>query len=88
VAPFPSFELAARAGVGIHFASVHATGGASSYATSTAFGYQAGGSVAFNLSPTMLVGLDVLGTFAEAKFDGTPTRLDGVTVTVMLGYRL
>lgn len=88
VAPFKPVELSARAGVGIHFASIHATGGASAYSASTAFGFQAGASAAFNLSPTMLVGLDVLGTFAEAKFDSVNTRLDGVTVSVKLGYKL
>lgn len=89
VAPFETMELSARAGVGIHFASIHATaGGFSSSATDTAFGWQVGGSAAFKLSPTMLVGLDVLGTFAEAKFDGVSTHLDGITVAVKLGYRL
>jgi hypothetical protein len=88
VAPFKTVELSARAGVGIHFASIHSTGGARSFSSATAFGYQLGGSAAFNLSPTMLVGLDVLGTFAEAKFDGVDTRLDGIVVAVKLGYRL
>lgn len=88
VAPFKTMELSARAGAGIHFASLHSTGGMNSYASSTAFGFQVGGSAAFNLSPTMLVGLDVLGTFAEAKFNGVATRLDGITVSAKLGYRL
>jgi len=35
----------------------------------------------------MLVGLDVLATFAEASFDGSSTSLDGVTVGATLGYR-
>jgi opacity protein-like surface antigen len=90
VAPFKTMELSARAGVGVHFASVYATAGSASshYATDTAFGWQVGGSAAFKLSPTMLVGLDVLGTFAEAKFEGVPAHLDGITVAVKLGYRL
>jgi hypothetical protein len=88
VAPFKTVELSARAGVGIHFASLHSTGGTSSNSTDTAFGFQIGGSAAFNLSPTMLVGLDLMGTFAEAKFDGVATRLDGLMVAVKLGYRL
>jgi hypothetical protein len=88
VAPFKTVELSARAGVGIHFASLHARGGVNDYAAATAFGFQAGASAAFNLSPTMLVGLDVMGTFAEAKFDGVATRLDGLIVAVKLGYRL
>jgi opacity protein-like surface antigen len=89
VAPFKTVEFSARAGVGIHFASLHASGGgASASSSATAFGFQAGGSAAFNLSPTMLVGLDVMGTFAEARFNGAATRLDGVIVAVKLGYKL
>ena len=88
VAPFKAVELSARAGAGIHFASFHSSGVASVSSMDTAFGLQVGGSAAFNLSPTMLVGLDVLGSFAEAKFDGVSTNLDGVTVAVKLGYRL
>jgi hypothetical protein len=88
VAPFKSMELSARAGPGIHFASLHSSGGASAWDTATAFGFQVGGSAAFNLSPTMLVGLDALWTFAEATFGGIDTRIDGVIVSVKLGYRL
>jgi Outer membrane protein beta-barrel domain len=88
VVPFKAMELSARAGPGIHFASIHSSGGASAWDTATAFGLQAGASAAFNLSPTMLVGLDALWTFAEAKFEGIDTRIDGVIVSVKLGYRL
>lgn len=88
VAPFKTVELSARAGVGIHFASIHVTGAANGYSSATAFGFQAGGSAAFNLSPTMLVGLDVMGTFAEAKFSGVSNRFDGITVAAKLGYKL
>jgi opacity protein-like surface antigen len=90
VAPFKTLEFYGRAGVGVHFASLHATtsAGASTDASATAFGWQAGAGVAFKLSPTMLVGLDLLGTFAEAKFKGVSTRLDGITLAVTLGYRL
>ena len=89
VAPLKAMELSARAGGGIHFASRHtsSTGGASHSATSTAFGWQVGAGAAFKLSPTMLVGVDVMGTFAEATFDGVATSLDGITVTATLGYR-
>jgi hypothetical protein len=83
-APFKPVELSARAGLGIHFASSHVPGVADS--TSTALGFHLGGAVAFNLSPTMQVGLDLLGTFAKARFRGTSTRLDGVVLAVKLGY--
>jgi opacity protein-like surface antigen len=86
VAPFKPVELSARAGVGIHFATVHPTG--TSDASATAFGFHLGASAAFNISPTMLVGVDVLGSFAQAKFDGASTRLDGLVVALKLGYRL
>jgi opacity protein-like surface antigen len=89
VAPFKAMELSARAGAGIHFASLHSTAAsASGYDATTAFGWQLGAGAAFKLSPTMLVGVDVLGTFAEAKFSGISTGLDGITVAVTLGYRL
>ncbi len=88
VAPLRSVELSARAGAGIHFASLHHSAGSSGSWTATGFGLQAGASAGFYLSPTMLVGLDVLGTVAEARLDGSPTRLDGLTVAVTLGYKL
>jgi opacity protein-like surface antigen len=88
VAPFKAMELSLRAGGGVHFASRYDTALLySDYATSTAFGWQVGAGAAFKLSPTMLVGVDVLGTFAEATFDGAATGLDGVTVAATLGYR-
>jgi opacity protein-like surface antigen len=87
VAPFKTMELSARAGAGIHFASFHATGVASRYESATAFGFHVGASVAFNLSPTMLVGLDALGTFASAEFAGVDTSIDGLTLSAKLGYR-
>jgi opacity protein-like surface antigen len=88
VAPFKAVELSARAGVGMQFATLYVTGASSSYDKSTAFGWQVGASAAFNLSPTMLVGVDVLGSFAEAKFAGATVGLDGIVFTVKLGYRL
>ncbi len=86
VAPLKGVEFSVRGGVGIHFAAFNPFGG--SYATSTAFGWQVGASAAFNLSPTMLVGVDVLGTFADAKFSGATVSIDGLTVSMKLGYRL
>lgn len=86
--PLDGLELSARGGVGIHLASLHQTGGASAYETATAFGYHLGAGAAFKLSPTMLVGADVLATFASAKFGGVETSIDGLQATVTLGYKL
>jgi opacity protein-like surface antigen len=86
--PLDRLELSARAGVGLHLASLHAKGGASVYETATAFGWHAGAGAALELSRTMLVGADVLATFASAKFAGVSTSLDGVQLSVTLGYRL
>jgi hypothetical protein len=83
-APLDALELSARVGVGIHLASLHE----STYETDTAFGWHAGAAAAFNLSRTMLVGVDALATFATAKFAGVETKLDGLQVSVKLGYRL
>lgn len=88
VAPLKAVELSARAGVGMQFATLYSTGGSSSYDKATAFGWQVGASAAFNLSPTMLVGVDVLGSFAEGKFNGVAVGLDGIVFAVKLGYRL
>jgi opacity protein-like surface antigen len=86
--PLDALELSARAGVGVHFASLHMTGGATGYDTSTAFGYHVGAAAAFNLSRTMLVGVDALATFATAKFGASELAIDGLQVSVKLGYRL
>lgn len=87
-APLDALELSARVGVGVHLAALHQQGGASLYETDTAFGWHAGAAAAFNLSATMLVGVDALATFATAKFAGVETKLDGLQVSVKLGYRL
>jgi opacity protein-like surface antigen len=89
VAPLKALELSARAGVGLHLASTHLTGsGGSVYESATAFGYHVGGGAAFKLSPTMLVGVDLLATFASARFGGVQTAIDGLQVSVKLDYKL
>lgn len=88
ILPLDALELSARAGVGVHLASLHVTGGQSAYETSTAFGWHAGGAAALQLSRTMLVGADVLATFVQAKFAGVETAVEGVQISVKLAYRL
>jgi hypothetical protein len=87
-APLDALELSARVGAGLHLAALHESGGRSTYETATAFGWHAGASVMLNLSRTMLVGVDALATFATAKFAGVERKLDGLQVSVKLGYRL
>jgi opacity protein-like surface antigen len=87
-APLDALELSMRLGVGVHLAALHQQGGASLYETDTAFGWHVGAAAAFNLSRTMLVGVDALATFATATFAGAETKLDGLQVSVKLGYRL
>jgi opacity protein-like surface antigen len=89
-APLDALELSARAGVGIHLASLHAeeAGGFSTFDSATAFGWHVGGSTMFKLSPTMLVGVDALATFASASFGGVDRAIDGLQISVKLGYRL
>jgi opacity protein-like surface antigen len=86
--PVDAVELSARGGIGAHLASFHGTGALAGYDAATAFGWHVGAGAAFKLSPTMLVGADVLGTFASAKFGGVETAIDGLQVSVTLGYRL
>lgn len=89
--PFRSMELAVLGGVGLHVASYDLEvdpPGTGASDTSTAFGFHVGAGVGFNLSPTMLVGVDVRRTFVDAKFDGVDSRLDMLRVAVKLAYRL
>jgi opacity protein-like surface antigen len=88
VAPLKVAELSARAGGGIHFASLSSgSGGFERSDSDTAFGFHVGASAAFNLSRTMLFGVDVLRTFVDADFDGADADLGGLLVSVMLGYK-
>jgi len=86
--PLDALELSARGGIGAHLASFHGTGALAGYDEATAFGWHVGAAAAFKLSPTMLVGADVLATFASAKFGGVEMAIDGLQVSVKLGYRL
>lgn len=88
--PFQSIELSALGGVGLHVATYDVDvdpPGSGASDTATAFGFHVGAGIGFNLSPTMLVGVDVRRTFVEAKFDGIESRLDTLRLAVKLGYR-
>jgi opacity protein-like surface antigen len=86
--PLDALELSARGGVGVHLASFHGTGALEGFDDATAFGWHVGAGAAFALSPTMFVGADVLATFASATFGGVEVAIDGLQVSVTLGYRL
>jgi outer membrane protein W len=87
VAPLKVAELSARAGAGVHFASFSSHGGLRRSDEDTAFGFHVGASAAFNLSRTMLFGVDVLRTFVDTDFDGVDADIGGLLVSVMLGYK-
>ena len=87
VLPVEALELSARAGAGVHFAALHASGLGDASDTDTAFGWHLGASAAYELSRTMLVGVDVLATFATADFGGGGRSIDGIQVSARLGYR-
>ena len=82
---FQTVELSVAGGAGLHFLE---TGGRED----AAWGFQASARAAFQLSPVMLVGLDVRRTFLEASFDdpspGVDLGLDALFVTAVLSYRL
>ena len=85
-APFKVAELSALAGGGVYFATlVPSIRGAEH---STSFGFHAGAAASFNLSPTMLVGVEVRRTFVPARFEGETVRLDGLRAAVTLSYNL
>lgn len=86
--PLKVAELSAFAGGGIHFAHTSTDAGAGGYASDddTAFGYHIGAAAAFNLSPTMRVGLEVRETLVDAEFDGVEADIGGLRLAATLGY--
>jgi hypothetical protein len=90
-APGKVVELAAIAGVAIHFASLRVRGTAASGQAATddsmAFGAQVGVAVDFHLTPTMLVGFDVQRSFVEPKFQGAGVRLDALRIAAALTHQ-
>ena len=96
-APYRFAEVSATGGVGLHVASFSSERRVtpapdaaleSMSDTAVAFGYHVGLGIAFQLSPTMLVGADVRRTFVEPKFSGIGVRLDGLRAAVTLTYHL
>ncbi len=91
---FKFAEVAAFGGVGFHFARLSSTLESEgtryvdTFSTSSAFGGHVGAAASFNLSPTMLVGVEAVRTFVPAKFEGVSTRLDGWRAALTLSYRL
>jgi opacity protein-like surface antigen len=92
--PMKVAEVSALAGGGIHFAhewveiAPASPGGATTErsARDTAFGYHVGAEAAFNLSPTMRVGVEGRWSFLTAEFDGVDTDLGGLRLAATLGY--
>jgi hypothetical protein len=93
-APYRFAEISAMGGAALHIASfsseVDLVGLPASTVSDTAvaLGYHVGLGVAFQLSPTMLFGVDVRRTFVEPQFSGTGVRLDGLRAAVTLTYHL
>lgn len=87
VAPLDVAELSARAGGGMHIASLSSGGALGTARSDTAFGYHVGASAAFNLSGAMVLGVDVLRTFVDADLDVAEVDLGGLLATLQLGYR-
>lgn len=89
--PMKGAELSAFAGGGVHFAHVSASTdvlGLSVYSSSrdTTFGWQVGAEAAFNFSPTMRAGFEVMRTFATASFGDASTDIGGLRLAGTLGY--
>lgn len=87
VAPLKTAELSARAGGGIHFASLSVDDPFDVSEHDTTFGFHVGASAGFHLSRTMLFGVDVLRTFAAADFGAGDVDIGGFLATVQLGYK-
>lgn len=87
--PMKVAELSALAGLGLHVATLSIEDSASEVSdTAAAFGFHVGAALQFNLSPTMLVGVDVRRTFVEPSFDDVAVRIDGLRVALTLAYHL
>jgi opacity protein-like surface antigen len=86
--PMKVAELSVFAGGGIHFAQVSVDSDLTGWSSSndTVFGYQLGAEVAFNLSPTMRVGFEVMRSIVSASFDGTSTDIGGLRLAATVGY--
>jgi opacity protein-like surface antigen len=90
--PMKVAELSAIAGAALHFAhlsserDVGVFGFQESSDTSTAFGFHVGAAAAFNLSSTMLFGVDVRRTFVAPEFDDVDVRLDALRLALTLTY--
>jgi opacity protein-like surface antigen len=92
-APFRAVELALIGGAALHFAwlsqDVDAGGALVGRSDSaTAFGFHVGGSIAFKITPTMLVGAEARRTFLEPKFEGARVNADGLRLAITLAYHL
>jgi opacity protein-like surface antigen len=86
--PMKVAELSAFAGGGIHFAKLSASSDLTGWSSSSesAFGYQLGAELAFNLSPTMRVGFEAMRSIVSATFDGVDTDIGGLRLAATLGY--
>jgi opacity protein-like surface antigen len=92
-APFRAVELAVIGGAALHFAWLSQdvdVGGrpVRRSDSAAAFGFHAGGSIAFRVTPTMLVGAEARRTFLEPKFEGERVKADGLRVAITLAYHL
>ncbi len=86
--PMKVAELSVFAGGGIHFADLSADSDLTGWTSShdTTFGYQVGAEAAFNLSPTMRVGFEVMRSIVTAKFEGQSVDIGGLRLAATLGY--
>jgi hypothetical protein len=87
-APFKAAEISVFGGVGLHFATstVNPDVGDRTSDTAAALGAQFGAELAFNLSPTMRVGVEGMWSFANPRFQDTTVDLTGLRTAVTIGY--
>lgn len=92
-APLRAVELSVYGGPNLHLAWLDtdppaASGRAGVSDGDVAFGGHVGAGLAFQLSPTLLVGADVRRTFVEPRFDAARVRFDALRTAVTLTYHL
>jgi len=86
----PVFEPYGEFGAGAYFTSLKVTGNVGSFSSDSkiTYGLHAGGGMNFNITDTSFLGVEGRYLWAKPAYGGEDIRLDGFTVTAVLGLRL
>lgn len=88
--PLGPFEPYGEFGIGAYITDIDVSGSIGndlSSSSKTVFGLHAGAGVNFNITPAVFVGAEGRYLWAKPSFGGHDIKLDGFTVTAILGFR-